>query len=145
MQHATLCFSAEDVLTFLGRKLHGCFKGEILNDFKVRVQGARIKHRMKDNWIKMYDKHGIVLRIETVINRPCEFKVRRRGIRKGRLITDWFPMAKRVTNLPRYYEVSRNASRRYLNALSVVDDPTESWQPSYKDSTMSRAFAIVTL
>jgi hypothetical protein len=128
LRHATLCFSAEDVLTFLGRKLHGCFKGEILNDFKVRIRGARIKHRMKDNWIKMYDKYGIVLRIETVINRPHEFKVRRRGIRKGRLITDWFPMAKRVTNLPRYYEVSRNACRRYLNALSVVDDPTEAFK-----------------
>jgi hypothetical protein len=124
LRHATLCFSAEDVLTFLGRKLHGRFEGEVLNDFKVRVPGARIKHRMKDNWIKMYDKHGIVLRIETVINRPSEFKVRRRGMRQGQLITDWFPMAKRVTNLPRYYEVSVNACRRYLDALSVVEDPT---------------------
>jgi hypothetical protein len=128
LQHATLCFSAEDVLTFLGRKLHGCFTGEVLNDFKVRAQGARIKHRMKNNWIKMYDKHGVILRLETVINRPCEFKVRRRGMRKGHLITDWFPMAKRVTNLPRYYEVSQNACQRYLNALSVVDDPTEAFQ-----------------
>jgi len=128
LRHATLCFSAEDVLTFLGRKLHGCFKGEVLNDFKVRVPGARIKHRMKDNWIKMYDKHSIVLRIETVINRPSEFPIRRRGMRKGQLITGWFPMAKRVTNLPRYYEVSRNACRRYLDALSVVDDPTAAVQ-----------------
>ncbi len=128
LRHATLCFSAEDVLTFLGRKLHGCFAGEVLNDFKVRTQGARIKHRMKDNWIKMYDKHGIILRIETVINRPREFKIRRRGMRKGQLITDWFPMAKRVTNLPRYYEVSQKACQRYLNALSVVDDPAEAFK-----------------
>jgi len=128
LRHATLCFSAEDVLTFLGRKLHGCFTGEVLNDFKVRTQGARIKHRMKDNWIKMYDKHGIILRIETVINHPREFKIRRRGMRKGQLITDWFPMAKRVTNLPRYYEVSQKACQRYLDALSVVDDPAEAFQ-----------------
>ena len=30
----------------------------------------RIKHRMKNNWLKMYDKFGLVLRIETVINNP---------------------------------------------------------------------------
>ena len=30
---------------------------------------------MKANWIKMYDKHGCVLRVEMVINDPDEFKV----------------------------------------------------------------------
>ena len=29
------------------------------------------------NWIRMYDKSGVVLRIETVINHPREFTVRR--------------------------------------------------------------------
>jgi hypothetical protein len=33
---------------------------------------------MKDNWLKMYDKFGQVLRVETVINDPREFRVRRR-------------------------------------------------------------------
>jgi glucose-1-phosphate cytidylyltransferase len=41
LQHATLCLHAEDVLTFLGRKLHGGFAGEILNDWKRRWPGAR--------------------------------------------------------------------------------------------------------
>ncbi len=44
---------------------------------------ARIKHRMKNNWLKMYDKFGWVLRIETVINDPREFRVRRQRTRKG--------------------------------------------------------------
>jgi hypothetical protein len=79
LRHATLCLSAEDVLTFLGRKLHGRFTGEVLNEWKLRWPGARIKHWMKENWIKMYDKHGCVLRVETVINNPYEFKVRRRA------------------------------------------------------------------
>jgi hypothetical protein len=96
LRHATLCFSAEDVLTFLGRKLHGCFLGEVLNDCKRRWPGARVKHRMKENWIKMYDKHGLVLRIETVINHPHEFKVRRRGRRNGQEVMGWYPMTKGV-------------------------------------------------
>lgn len=125
LRHATMCFSAEDVLTFLGRKLHGRFEGEVLNEFKKRWPGARIKHRMKDNWIKMYDKHGCVLRIETVINRPYEFKVRRSGMRNGQETIGWFPMAKGVANFYRYLEVSRTANHHYLQALSVVEDPAQ--------------------
>ena len=46
-KHATLCFSAEDLLTFLGRNLHGRFEGEILTDMKKkRLPGAQVKHRM---------------------------------------------------------------------------------------------------
>jgi hypothetical protein len=41
LRHATLCLSAEDVLTFLGRKLHGRFTGEVLNEWKRRWRGAR--------------------------------------------------------------------------------------------------------
>jgi hypothetical protein len=127
LNHATLCFSAEDVLTFLGRKLHGGFLGEVLNDHKKRWPGARIKHRMKENWIKMYDKHGLVLRIETVINHPGEFKVRRLGKRNGQLQMGWYPMAKGVANLYRYAEVSLAANHRYLQALAVVDDPSAAY------------------
>lgn len=122
--HATCRFSAEDVMTFLGRKLSGQFTGEVGNHCQKRWPGARVRHRMKENGIKMYDKHGCVLRIETVINHPYEFKVRRRGIRRGRSVIDWFPMTKGVANLYRYAEIGRAANRRYLNALAVVDDPT---------------------
>lgn len=125
-RHATVCFSAEDVLTFLGRKLSGQFRGEVGNDYKHRLPGARVKHRMKANVIKMYDKFGSVLRVETVINHPYEFKIRRRGIRRGETVMGWFPMAKRVTNLYRYAEVSMAANQQYLDALSVVDDPSAS-------------------
>lgn len=127
LRHATLSFSAEDVLTFLGRKLHGKFEGEVLNKYKKRQPGARVKHRMKANWIKMYDKHGCVLRVETVINDPGEFKVRRRGHRKGSPVIDWFPMCKGVSNLYRYVEVSLRANRRYLDALRRVEDPRSSY------------------
>ena len=121
LEHATLCFGAEDVLTFLGRKLHGHFQGEVLTDMKKkRHPGARVKHRMKENWIKMYDKHGCVLRVETVINNPREFKVRRQGVRQGEEVMGWFPMAKGVKNMPRYREVALAANSRYLSALTAV-------------------------
>src|SRR5215831_8736337 len=73
--------------------------------------------------VKMYDKHGGVLRVETVINDPYEFKVRRRAGRRGRRTLGWHPLPKGVAYLPRYATVSATANHRYLDALAVVDDP----------------------
>src|ERR1700674_5804734 len=57
LDHAVLQFSAQDILTFLGRRLQPRFDGEVLTDGKKdRLPGARIKHRLKNNWLKMYDK-----------------------------------------------------------------------------------------
>ena len=129
LDHAAVNFSAKDILTFLGRKLHPRFEGEVLTSCqKDRWPGARIKHRMKNNWLKMYDKFGLVLRIETVINNPREFRVRRLRTRAGRDEMAWCPMNKGVCNLYRYREVALAANERYLEALSVVDDPA----PAYR-------------
>jgi hypothetical protein len=129
LDHAVVNFGAKDILTFLGRKLHGNFQGEVLTDCKKkRDPGARIKHRMKDNWLKMYDKFGQVLRIETVINNPREFRVRRLRERNGDRCMVWCPMNKGVANLYQFERVTRTANERYLQALSVVDDPAPSYQ-----------------
>jgi hypothetical protein len=127
LDHACLHFSAQDILTFLGRRLHPRFDGEVLTDCKKdRWPGARIKHRVKNNWLKMYDKFGQVLRIETVINNPREFKVRRQVERKGRRQMAWCPMNKGVANFYHYHEVAAAANDRYLQALAVVDRPQAS-------------------
>jgi hypothetical protein len=127
LDHACLHFSAQDILTFLGRRLHPRFDGEVLTDCKKdRWPGARIKHRVKNNWLKMYDKFGQVLRIETVINNPRAFKVRRRVQRRGRSQMAWCPMNKGVANFYHYHAVARAANERYLNALAVVDRPSAS-------------------
>jgi hypothetical protein len=38
------------------------------NNYNIRINGARIKHAMDPVNIKMYDKFGIILRIETTVN-----------------------------------------------------------------------------
>src|SRR5262249_16268108 len=107
----------------------GKFAGEILNDWKRRWPGARVKHAMKANWIRMYDKHGCVLRVETVINDLCEFKVRRRAGRRSRWTLGWHPLPKGVAYLLRYAAVPATANQRYLDALAVVDDPAPAQRP----------------
>lgn len=54
IDHTLLHFTADDILHFLGRRLHPCFDGEVLTLCrKHRWPGTRIKHRMKTNWLKM--------------------------------------------------------------------------------------------
>ena len=129
LSHSTLCFGAKEVMNFLGRKLNGNFQGEIVSDLSSlvcgRTGGSRIKHRVKQNWLKMYDKSGLVLRVETVINNPEEFRVRKQVLRKGKLYAEWVAMRKGVAYLFRYREVSLQANGRYLDALASVDNPTD--------------------
>jgi hypothetical protein len=132
LEHATLAFGSEDVLRFLGRKPSPHFKGEVQTERKrvpiserhPRLDGVRVKHVMKTNRLKMYDKAGQVLRIETVINDPTEFRVRRWHSKHGKRRLAWLPLRKGVAWLWRYAEVSFAANRRYLEALAMVDDPT---------------------
>ncbi|MDP1624754.1 MAG: hypothetical protein Q8L64_03185 [bacterium] len=117
MEISISTFSAEDVLRFLGRKPHGNFQGQVTSDRKKRPEGRRVNHRMKGNSIKWYDAVNL-LRIETTINQPREFRVLRvvdtpQG-RKRR----WQPMGKGVANLWRYAQVGRQANYRYLNSLA---------------------------
>jgi hypothetical protein len=122
VEHARACLSAEDVLRFLGRKLHPCFQGEVQTHVGRRVEGVRVVHRVKSNKLKMYDK-GSVLRIETTINQPREFRVRRwRTTKSGLRELSWQPLCKGVAWLWRYAEVCRSANGRYLEALAVVHD-----------------------
>jgi hypothetical protein len=115
--HAASAFSAEDILRFLGRKLHPALAAEVTSDARRRPEGWRVKHRMAANTIKLYDKAN-VLRVETTINDPTQFRVLRR--KNGRLA--WCPMRKGVANLHRYYQVARAANERYLTALALAGE-----------------------
>jgi hypothetical protein len=125
-KHAAFCFQAEDIMRFMGRKLHGTFNSTIITDVKYRPAVTRIKHVVRGNWIKMYNKHGIVLRVETVINRPQEFRTFCLG--KGKKAGSYKPLRKRITNMARYAGLCLRSNRAYLDALAPVDDPTDAYR-----------------
>ncbi len=128
IRHAISNFRCEDILRFLGRRTNTRFNGEVETEVKHREDGVRIKHWLEENWIKMYDKQGSVLRIETTINNARRFKVYRKAVRNGQRVMAWLPMRKGVVDTRRRVELSRAANERYLEALSVVGET----QPSYK-------------
>jgi len=130
LDYAVLTFSPKDILGFLGRKWDRRFDGEVQTKYEDdRWFGSRIKHRLKTNWLKMYDKFGLILRVETVINAAKEFSVyRTRRHRDGTTSAGYYPMTKSVASLVHYQQQALACNRRYLEALAVVDDPTPAYQ-----------------
>jgi hypothetical protein len=115
----------EQVAMFLGHKLTEAFEDELGNDFHTRIQGTRIKHHMGKAAIKMYDKHGIILRIETTTNDISFFKHYRKVVHRDGSETHKFaPFKKSIYSLPELAQVLGDANRRYIEFLSAIDDPT---------------------
>ncbi len=127
-RHAWLNFDSADVMRFLGSKAvtergpHGNFQGEVVSDLKRRVEGTRIKHRLGGNWIKMYDKQGSVLRVETVINQTRAMKVYRTKEGDEGGAKSWQRLRKGTADIHRRAEISQAANERYVEALASVGE-----------------------
>lgn len=124
-------FGSTDVLRFLGHKLmarggvHGRFTGEVVSDLKRRPEGLRIKHRVRRNTLKMYDKQSTVLRVETTLNDPRGLKVYRRKQGEAQSAPlQWLPLRKGVADLARRAQLSQASNQRYLEALAAIDVET---------------------
>jgi hypothetical protein len=122
LSHAIERFSSDDVMRFLGRRSNTHFSGEAKSSLQRRKEGCRVKHWIEENSIKMYDKAGSVLRVETTINNPKRFRVRRRINRAGQAVTKYLPMRKGIADLSRRIEVCRAANTRYLEAIAIVGE-----------------------
>jgi hypothetical protein len=127
LRHAISSFQSPDVLRFLGRKVpqssgrpHAGFRGEVSSRLQQRAEGVRIRHSLNGNSLKMYDKEGSVLRVETTIVRPTEFRVYRakEGLPKAK--KQWRPLRKGISDMYRRAQVCRAANHRYLEALACV-------------------------
>jgi len=124
IRHGLIGLSCGDVMRYLGKRVgpeNRRFTGEVISDIKQRAQGMRLKHRLNSNSIKIYDKQQSVLRVETTINDPSDFKVYRRagGDPKSKLC--WRLLRKGVVDMKRRAEVSQAANDRYLEAMASVE------------------------
>lgn len=126
-RHGMKTFGSPDVIRFLGHKLpahggvHGRFAGEIVSDLKQRPEGLCLRHRVERNRIKMYDKFGSVLRVETTLNDPKGLKVYRTKQDAPDGLKQWLPLRKSVADLARRAQLSQSANERYLESLGRLD------------------------
>jgi hypothetical protein len=138
VHHGLTTFHSSDVMRFLGHHVPATgnvppqLKTELTTDVKRRAEGVRIKHRLGENSVKMYDKatrpidprEGAILRVEATVNDASGFRSYRTPEGKPEAPLGWHCMRKGIADLHRRAEVSQAANDRYLQAQASVDDTT---------------------
>jgi len=123
VRQSVLNVKAEQIATFLGRQIAPLLAQEVGSQFSTRIEGTCIKHRFGKCSIKMYDKHGVVLRIETTTNNVSFFKHHRKvEHRKGPATRELAPVKKSIYSLIDLREILLGCNRRYIAHLSALDD-----------------------
>jgi hypothetical protein len=113
------------VMRYFGRghiSRSGQIKGrdprEVRTECRRFYEGLRVKHWLNQNSIKVYNKSGRILRIETTINHTRDFKVFRPPEDKVRRPASWQRLRKGVSDLHRRCELSDQCNERYAEALA---------------------------
>jgi hypothetical protein len=114
----------DQVATFLSRKLTGNYQGEAGGSFNTRIEGTCIKHHMgRAASIKMYDKLGRVLRIETTVNDVTFFKHHRTvEHRDGTSSFKLADLPKSIHSLAVLMKLMGDSNRRYLAFIGELPD-----------------------
>jgi hypothetical protein len=113
----------DNIATFLGHKLAPQYKGEVGNNYNIRIQGCRIKHTMGKSSIKMYDKFSKILRIETTTNDVGFFKhYREVEHNNGTKSMQFAPLKKNIYSLTLLAKLFGASNKRYLEFVSAFDN-----------------------
>ena len=127
-QHAITSFDSPSVMRFLGGRiskdgqLHDWHDGPITTSLKRFPDCVRVRHAAKGNSVKLYNKEESVLRVETTINQPKEFKVYRAAEGGKPSTKKWRAMRKGVADMKARAVAGQASNERYLNALAAVED-----------------------
>jgi hypothetical protein len=121
VHHAMRVSDSPSVMKYLARQsLAGRAPNEVISDYRRRFEGVRIKHWVNRNSVKMYNKSGSILRIETTINNTRDFKVYRHPDDNASKPASWQKMRKGVSDLHRRCQVSDQCNNRYADALAAA-------------------------
>lgn len=113
----------DNIATFLGQRITYNCKKEVGTNYNQRILGTRIKHHMGDVSIKMYDKFGVVLRIESTCNDVGSFRVKREvNHRDGTTTEQKAPLKKSIYSLYQLFTIMKAANYRYFEFVSSFDD-----------------------
>jgi hypothetical protein len=127
VHHAMRVSDSPSIMHYFGRRnisLSGQIKSrapqEVVTDCRRFYEGVRVKHWLNHNSVKMYNKSGSILRIETTVNNTRDFKVFRHPNDDEGKLASWQQMRKGVSDLHRRCEVSQKCNERYGEALATA-------------------------
>ena len=122
-RQAVIAVKAEQVSSFLGKKITPQLAQEIGSRLSTRIAGTCIKHCMGSASVKIYDKFKRVLRIETTTNDVSFFKHHRKvEHRDGSITRELAPLKKSIYSIIDLREILLGCNSRYLEFLSSLDD-----------------------
>jgi hypothetical protein len=125
LHHAMCVSDSPSVMRYFGRghisvsgRITGRAPREVMTDCRRFYEGIRVKHWLNRNSIKLYNKSGSILRIETTINHTRDFKVFRRPDDNVHRPASWQRMRKGVSDLHRRCQLSDQCNERYADMLA---------------------------
>lgn len=129
LRHALLTGTGARVLRYLGRPVrpddqpHARTTPEVYTRVQTWHDGARIRHGADDNSVKLYNEQN-VLRVETTINRPEQFKVFRQAEGEREAPKQRRPLRKGVADLPLRAQVSTAVNQRFTAHMATLQATT---------------------
>ena len=122
---AAIEIKVENIYSFLGKRLTKASTQEVASRLQTFIEGTRIKHSLGKASVKMYDKQGVILRIETTTNNVSMFKHHREVKRRdGTSEKKYAAMKKTIYSLGALHEQMLACNKRYLNFISQWKDHT---------------------
>jgi hypothetical protein len=130
VEHSRGTLQATDLLRFMGYRVrqdgnpHASFAGEANTRIKELVEGTCVKHHVLENLLKMYDKFGVVLRLEALLRNLRDFKVWRTRENDPKGPREYLRMRQGVADVAARAEVSQEITARYAESLATVATKT---------------------
>jgi hypothetical protein len=130
VEHARTILKSTDLLRFMGYRVRKDGKpfeelaGEVTTRIKELVEGTCVKHQILDNLLKMYDKFGIVLRLESLLRDLRHFKVYRTRENDPKGPVEYLRMRQGVVDIAGRAEASQQINARYADSLATVEEKT---------------------
>lgn len=119
--HGMVHSSSLDVRRYLGKRPHKNFEKEATSSYKLRPEGASIKHRAAKNGVKLYGKYRNLMRAETTLNNPSEMRVYRTSERNPSGEASWRILRRGVADMARRAQICQAINDRYLDSFASID------------------------
>lgn len=120
---------SEQVLRYMGKPVgpngqpHPLADPELMSRFGEWYDGKRIRHWLNKNSVKVYNEQN-VLRVETTLNNPGDFRVWRHAEKGGDAPKRRLPMRKGIADIPQRAQVSADINRRVSEQLASTEVAT---------------------
>lgn len=129
LRHAWISGHSGRVMRYMGKPVrpndqpHPLAHPELMSRFSEWNDGKRVRHWMNQNSVKVYNEQN-VLRVETTLNNPSDFRVWRHTEKGTAAQKKRLPMRKGVADIPQRAQVSAEINRRVSEQLASTEVTT---------------------